>query len=421
MEPKPQGINPLIVSDNQLFVDDSLNVYVAGGFVDTALFMMGSWGIAKIDAGGNVLWYAIEPGDGGGSKITSIALDTSCNVYASGNLSTIIGTVAVTQKYNAAGVLQWTRQLDTVGNMGTDCEGILVSADNHCYEHVRRSNITIRRYDALGNVTHQFSNDTINGWQNHAFIASEFKNDNVGNLYVAGTYVDTPNNLERKYFVKKFKPLGGLLWERFYNPTTGSDNPSDLYIDSLQNVYLTGYKNNKVACETVVYDSAGNEKWHQSFQLGGGGWPDEVVADKAGNCYVNGFASLTTAGGGTLIKYDTSGVLLWQRTIDSVAGGSFPVAKVVLDDAANIYVSYGARNNTVLPKCIVTAKYDSAGNLIWKVYYYPAIPATIVPKALALDKYNNVYITGEGFVVKYSQTASINNLPQPGKRACNKF
>jgi len=404
--PSPQSINTINVKENQLYIDDGLNVYAGGVFYDTAYFY-NSLATVKINSAGTIQWYATDAGPGVVSAVLSaISVDSLFNVYMSGSINENSGIgFARTNKYDQNGTLIWTHQLDTTnGTLGTRSYGNFVSTDNFIYEHVRQKNITISKLDTLGNVILQFTNDTIDATQNQAFIASEFKRDLENNIYVAGTYINTPNPNERKYFVKKFNSQGIFLWEAFYNPTFGSDNLTDLYIDSMQNVYLNGIENVNNGYGIVVYDSTGSEKWNSFFQNNGAGYADDIVADNFGNCYVNGIAPDASTYMGFLLKYDTVGNVLWQRNIDSVSANS--LAKIKLDADANVYVTYSGSNNIISVDYVVTAKFDSSGNLKWKMYFNQPLSVT----ALSLDMSNNVYIAGEGFIIKYSQSTGTNEI-----------
>ncbi|MEO5572368.1 MAG: T9SS type A sorting domain-containing protein, partial [Bacteroidia bacterium] len=73
---------------------------------------------------------------------------------------------------------------------------------------------------------------------------------------------------------------------------------------------------------------------------------------------------------------------------------------------ANVYVTYTGSNSIIPANFVVTAKFDSSGNLKWKIRYNAPSAVT----ALTLDKFNNVYIAGEGFVIKYSQLTGTEEL-----------
>lgn len=405
--PAPQNYYRILVAENQLYVDATGNVYVGGNFSDTVTFY-DSWGIAKINAAGSIQWTAIEAGMGfSPNYLATIAIDNNQNLYATGSLNgSGFFKKAQTNKYDPNGNLMWSKSLDTTGGMGTAGHGNYISVNNECYELVRNQNITLRRYDANGNVNLMFTNDTVTANPLHAFLINGFKMDSDDNIYVYGSYVDTPNLSERKFFVKKFTSTGGFIWQAFYNPTGASDNPNDLFIDSLHNVYLTGEINSGTVASygTVVYDSTGAQKWQATFQYNGDTFADDIVADKSGNVYVNGWGFDSVPKPVChLLKYDTAGNIIWQRVLDSARVQTY--AKVKLDDDTNVYVSY-SNIDTMGNLYVTTAKYDSSGSLKWKIYYNPGGQVD----ALVIDSLKNVYIAGSGFVVKYSQITAINEI-----------
>ncbi|MEO5571022.1 MAG: hypothetical protein ABIT08_02215, partial [Bacteroidia bacterium] len=368
--PAPQNAAILRTSENQLLVDDSGNVYIGGNFNDT-ITTENIWGIAKMNSSGINQWYATEDGIGYSfGNVTAISLDTNYNLFVTG--TTDFNTTfeaGRTNKYDLNGSLVWSHPLDSPATYGTIGHGNYISSQNECYDLIRNQNITIRKFDTSGNVILQFSNDTVDATQNHGFVANHFKRDAENNIYVSGTYADLPNQMDTKYFVKKFSSTGNFKWESFYNPSGGIDDPRDIFIDSLQNVYVTGRYNspNPGFYATVVYDSSGSQKWQDLFQVNGAGYADDITADKAGNCYVNGVAPGLSNYKCVLLKYDTAGNIIWQRSLDSARASSY--AKVKLDDAANVYVTYTGSNSIIPANFVVTAKFDSSGNLKWKIRY----------------------------------------------------
>ncbi len=139
-----------------------------------------------------------------------------------------------------------------------------------------------------------------------------------------------------------------------------------------------------------------------------GGIAYDIEVDKSGNVYVAGVTGLSNY---TLLKYNNNGILLWSSTTQA-----YPFAdrvSITLDSAGNIYLGGVRQSNLVL------IKYNTNGIEQWTAFY----PQGSV-NDITLDKYDNVYVTGEIYsptsyrdflTLKYSQPIGIepisNELP----------
>jgi hypothetical protein len=123
-----------------------------------------------------------------------------------------------------------------------------------------------------------------------------------------------------------------------------------------------------------------------------------IANDACGNSYV-------AANGGdgkqfSTIKYNTDGNLLWQQNYGSA---DIRRLSIVVDDKANVYVATKTLGQVcsqlnIIDNDFVTLKYDTFGSLLWNVTYdYLGCNQVLsgdIPRALAVDKLGNVYVTG---------------------------
>ncbi|MCC7159489.1 MAG: T9SS type A sorting domain-containing protein [Ignavibacteria bacterium] len=106
-----------------------------------------------------------------------------------------------------------------------------------------------------------------------------------------------------------------------------------------------------------------------------------------------------------IIKYNSSGTLLWSSTFERPADYD-QCTGICVDDSNNIY----ANVETYLPayqKNIGIYKYDKNGNLRWN-QYYTGLNNSTISSSITVDKYFNVYAGGWGsptigVLLKYSQ------------------
>lgn len=218
------------------------------------------------------------------------------------------------------------------------------------------------------------------------------------------------NNLEKGNGVAT-DPSGNIY-------VTGGFNSSTLVIGSatLANV------GNSVQFFIAKYDAAGNPLWARAA---GGAWPDEgnnVCTDKNGNAYVTGYFQSDTISFGSfsliktpndsasdifVVKYDPSGNVLWAR---SSGGNYYDYGHGIgTDSTNNVYVcgrflsdsiSFGAfklRNHSQstsngIGSDLFIVKFDSNGNPQW-AQRAGGLGGEEADN-LAVDKMNNVYVTG---------------------------
>jgi hypothetical protein len=167
----------------------------------------------------------------------------------------------------------------------------------------------------------------------------------------------------------------------------------------------------------VKYDSYGNVIWAKN--AGGGNYDivSDIAVDANGNTYVTGYflSNTVTFGTDTLIrsgnagmfvvKYDTSGIVLWAR---SASGGSNYGYAIAVDLNGNSYVTGDFTNSLVIFDSdtltndtsavfgdIFIVKFDTIGNTIWAKSAGGSDDD--YGSSIAVDDSNNIYVTGYFF------------------------
>ena len=205
-------------------------------------------------------------------------------------------------------------------------------------------------------------------------------------------------------------------WIAVYNgPGNGEDYISDLAIDPLGNVYVTGPSygiGTNYDFATIKYDRDGNEIWMKRYNGLGNYWDraQSIAVDPMGNVYVTGESSV----GGTgldydyaTIKYDKDGNEIWVKSYNGPENYMDCASDLVVDHTGNIYVT-GNSHGITTDWDFATIKYDKDGNEIWVARYngpgngYDALPV------LTVDPVGNIYVTGESLGIgTYSDYATI--------------
>lgn len=241
-----------------------------------------------------------------------------------------------------------------------------------------------------------------NGTLSESDLATAIMTDDDGNVYVTGSSQGANGS---DYVTIKYSGDGEEQWsERYNGPGNGEDSPSAIYIDTENNVYVTGWSQGTGSWTdffTIKYDPDGNELWSARYNGTGNDWDEAfaICADESGNIYVIG-PSIGTSGYSEFvtIKYNgAKGNELWvQRYNPSVDNESEPMA-MDLDSEGNITVCGFTRlavDSTGHSFDWVTIQYDSSGNQNWAVTYDGPANGTDRAYVVKADGSGSVIVTG---------------------------
>ena len=165
------------------------------------------------------------------------------------------------------------------------------------------------------------------------------------------------------------------------------------------NLTVSGVQN-APAASLPVGDMA--QLWKQDYQAGGtnsGGQSSnsaEAVAvkvDAAGNIYVAGHEDNGANHDIVTFKYDTAGNQLWKQTYDG--GDTDKAVALTLDASGNVYVTGRSFNSATGSNDYAAIKYDANGNLLWSsTYDNGGTGRDDEPAAAAVDGTGHLYVTG---------------------------
>jgi len=176
----------------------------------------------------------------------------------------------------------------------------------------------------------------------------------------------------------------------------------------------------------VKYDTNGNVLWQKmvikNASTSIGLFFGKMASDSSGNSYLSG-NDFGDTGGPIVFKFNSSGVLQWQRGIRNVAGtfeefGRSSYARALVDYQGNIALSGetavpgggGGVSQALIVKC------DPSGNIIWQRGLYNAYAGYVNVYGLSTDSSGNFYMTGYtydqtygrvGVVAKYNSSGSL--------------
>jgi hypothetical protein len=235
-----------------------------------------------------------------------------------------------------------------------------------------------------------------------------------GDLYVvgisSGTYMQAA----------KYNSSGVVQWQRRIN----NGNFQEVVVGASGNVYICGGYNNPTtgfnnAC-VVKIDSSGTVQWTKLLGLGTSSTERfyGIALDSSENVYVAGFSSnggTFTAAIAVLASYNSSGTLLWQRTITPAQYSAYGIA---VASSGYLYVVGGQGGTGGAPpgstNVTFLAKYDTSGTYVW--HRTLGNTSTDGGLGVALDSSENIYITGftrvpsstkEVLIAKYNSSGTI--------------
>lgn len=220
--------------------------------------------------------------------------------------------------------------------------------------------------------------------------------DSNNDVYIVGETGSYGNGMS-DFCLIKYNELGEQLWNRTWGGSR-YDSAMDVAIDSNDNVYIAGSYHYYVAGESqggdmavVKYNSSGQLIWQQTF---GGSNDDDCYAitiDSNDNIYLAGARDQQPNDDFLVAKYDSSGTLQWSR----VFGGQFPDTcyDVAVDSSGNVYlVGYTNSFGTLGWFNFLIVKYNQFGTQLW----YQAWGGSTDDRAcdIVIDSSNNIYVAG---------------------------
>ena len=178
-------------------------------------------------------------------------------------------------------------------------------------------------------------------------------------------------------------------WVRIY----GSGGTDAIAVDSLGNIYVTGYTGSTKSCTTIKYYPNGDTAWVRRYEEGGE--PAGIAIDCYGNVYVTTESSSAANWDYGTLKYDSSGNLLWVATYNGPGNWYDLPCAIAVDGTGYVYVTGYSCGNGTTGWDYATIKYYPNGDTAWvRRYNNEQLVNVDQPFALAIDVLGNCYVTG---------------------------
>jgi hypothetical protein len=399
---RPTGSN--IGSANTLALDKLGNCYVLGNTTlndTTSAFLT-----IKYNSTGDTLWtrtYTIGPNFVNDN--TAIASDSLGNVYINGEVGPAPGGPfdIITIKYSPTGAQLWAKIYNGAGNTSDYPYDLKLDKQNNIYiTGASGGNAVTIKYNPNGDSI--WVRKYLQTGYSSTAISIGF--DPIGNVFIGGVSHLISQN-RNYYMVIKYDSAGNFRWENQYsgNPF---DSPHKLTVDRFGNSFLTGEGSDGTVggILSVKFDSSGVLLWKKAYSYNGTGeYGTGNAVDYAGNLYVTGASHISGANVDyATVKFDANGDSVWARRYDGPGHDDDEAYSIVLDDSSNVFIT-GRSIGTGTSWDFATIKYNTNGLIQWLVRYNdPVSNAEDVANMIAIDKDQNVYVTGGSHNISHNSS-----------------
>lgn len=338
----------------------------------------------KYSPGGEELWVKRWNGQADGEdRPARVRVDNQGNVLVAGFAGGSHGEkgkeepneIPVILKYDRDGRLKWQvlEEADpyhggTYRDLVVDSQGYIYAVGNVLTDRnfVRNNDIRIAKYAPDGEkIWERQEASPNNGDDGGRAIAI----DGAGNIVITGyTYSGDRINggSSMDILTVCYDPSGDRKWRQIFDGTQLDDSPHAIAVDAAGAAVVAGWATTGYGRDFLIlkYGPDGKEHWRQ-IHNGRGSFDDEayaVAVDSQGNIAATGrmYGGTPSSPGGTdwdcfVVKYNSSGTVLWTATYDASARPDHGVA-IVFDRQGNVIVTgqsqVGEHSNR-----IVTIKY----------------------------------------------------------------
>lgn len=352
-----------------------------------------------------------------------VAIKNGCdkfgNIYVTGyslSFNNLNYEDILTIKYSSQGDKIWERRYD---NHYSDIPvQIIIDRNSNIYicgtTYVSSNSnfgMVILKYDPEGNLVWDRIYSTI-----YYCKAVDMAIDSIGNIYTLGLTYDSLYHYFYASVLVKYSNEGNFVWKEMYQCNNKDYKPTSICTDILNNIYITGtimlnqnYPDGNI---TLKYDTNKNLIWYKQHNMYEGEAAYSLLVDTKSNVYVNTMFEV--------MKYDSSGVFKWSDSTYCSA------KKLFLDNKDNLYIVQSRTDSTFQNYLFATAKMNTEyGGLIWERIYNAisgyAIDARnflglpdkndgIIVNFLTWKNYPPNQNTDSNFLIKYSQTSSVNPI-----------
>ena len=352
-------------------------------------------GISSAGASGESYWINLLGGTG--SDIAyDVAIDSSDNIIMVGSTTSdgAGNNDCLIAKYTSSGTLLWDK---TLGGSSVDIAyGVAVdSSDNIIMVgYVRLSvfsnpDLLVAKYNTSGTLL--WAKALGGGPEDSAQGVSVDSSDNI--IVVGYTLSDGAGGPD--FLIAKYNTSGTLLWDKTLGGP-GSEFAYGVDVDSSDNIVVVGGGTSDGAGNydffIAKYNSSGTLLWDKTLGGSSAEFGYGVAVDSSDNIVVVGYTLSDGAGSNDFLiaKYNSSGTLLWDKTLGGT--GSDTANSVSIDSFDNIVVVGSTASDGAGSNDFLVTKYNSSGTLLWDKTLGGTGSDTA--NSVSIDSFDNIVVVG---------------------------
>lgn len=337
------------------------------------------------------------------SRVVETSFDQYGNLIVFGAIDMEFGVL----KYDRLGELRWVKRIGYLGYGGEWPSAMAVSAAGEIFV----TGSSLSSYYPLLNVDLMTVKLRANGdtaWARRLDLSIDGDDrayaialDSSRNVYVAGTTADANDTVT--WVIIKYRDDGQEVWIRQYRQAgTGANRIRSVHTTPNGELFVAGTIRMGIAGDDIAvlkYDSSGTLVWtteyDSPFQRS-----DTTVAtavDGSGNLYLAGWCQINADQTNTdllLLKIAPDGGIAWVQTYDGPNHGEERAADLALDSNGNVIVVGATYAGAVRSFDYVTLKYSPTGQFLWSATYNGPRSLYDEPTGLAVDARGGIYVTG---------------------------
>lgn len=388
---------------NALAVDGNNDVVVTGESSTSANANF-DYATVKYSSGGGAMWTNRYNGPGDGTDdAVALVVDGNNDVIVTGySTGSGSGYDYATIKYSSAGVALWTNRYNGAASGDDRAAGVAVDGSNNVVVTGRSvgsggyTNFTTIKYSSAGvPLWTNFYNGTGNGADSAVGVAVD------GSDHIVVTGISASGGIGADYATIKYSGAGVPLWtNRYNNPANTDDHVNAVTVDSSNSVVVTGWSGGAGGSYdyvTVKYSSVGVPLWTNRYNGPASSYDFAIAVATDGSNDVIVTGESIRSGGDfdyATVKYSSAGIPLWTNRYNGPGNLDDWVPALAVDRHNNVVVT-GRSPGAGTGDEYATIKYSSAGSPVWTNRYSGPGKGSDQASAVAVDSSDNVIVTGQ--------------------------
>lgn len=358
----------------------------------------------------NVKWSTIQSEFGGNTPISMseyYSTGTNVGVGQTGQSGAIPATGSLSASKFAAANSSWMLYTDTTAtttnitymNSLMDSAGNIYSAGytytSNVMLYTSYPKLLLNKFSPGGTLLWQYTFDPPQPLDDVRFMHMAF--DPSGNIVISGNRQDS-TTYKQSLLLFKFDTNGTILWQKMYTEAVSRIGISDgLVVDSSGNIYVSVFRDFQgtdtyyyTSISILKFDSSGTLVWqtglyNNNLDHGSSSYSGQNLAlDPSGNLYyyTTCHDTVDARTKAALVKFDSSGSIIWQRKLIGASGSYLNSSSMKCDSSGNVFVT--ARTDGSQACTIV--KYNSSGTLQWQ-----KLTTLVSNWGMDIDSSGNIY------------------------------